>query len=85
MKKMVFITIMFVLSNTLVYAQDKEPDKMVFNNPKSSSTFVFDITQPEFQQSSFILGWQWAGHLRISESLKMNKNFSFSLYWDLLT
>ncbi len=71
MKKKVILTVLIMCSFINLLAQDKEPEKMVFLNPSTSNTFVFDISQPEYQQTNFILGWQWGGHQRMGEALKM--------------
>ena len=71
MKKIILILLLLVVSNTYVYAQDKEPENMRFYNPTTSNTFEFDINN--VPQTKFMLGWQWDGHQRMGEALKMNE------------
>ena len=84
MKKTSIITALLMLLSISVYAQNKEPENMVFEGP-GSATFKFDINDPKYQQQGFMLGWQWGGHIRMTEALKMNaKTYNCSFPTGLL-
>lgn len=74
MKAVIVLIALAILFTSTLYSQNKEPENMRFYNPATSSTFVYDITLPQFQQTDFQLGWQWGGPERITNVLKMNAN-----------
>ena len=76
MKKYIIILIVILLSFYDGKSQDFQPNGMYFQFYTSSSTVTRKIDVNDFKQNNFTLGWQWGGHLHMSQALKMTTNQS---------
>jgi hypothetical protein len=71
MKKYILIVAVILIASNL-YSQDKEPQALYFKMPSSNAIDTFNVSN--YPQTNFMLGWQWGGHPRMTEALKMNTN-----------
>jgi hypothetical protein len=68
----IIISILF-LNGIEISAQNIEPPSLTFNYVYDSQTFTnAPFSLDRVKQTHFALGWQWGGHNRMTEALKMN-------------
>jgi hypothetical protein len=75
MKKSIYIIIAIILFSFIENkAQDSESNSLYFQIYSPSSTVTKQLNINDYIQNDFKLGWQWGGHNRMTEALKMNTN-----------
>ncbi len=74
-KMMIFAVVIFCCAYNL-NAQDIEPSSLTFTYYANSSTYTEPFDLDKFQQTEFMLGWQWYRFLRITnDQLRIEENF----------
>ncbi len=71
MKKILIFALVIYCYTNILNAQDFEPSSLTFTYYANSSTYTEPFDLDKFSQTDFMLGWQWGGHPRMSEALKM--------------